>query len=117
MTELRKSPFTMISVEEALNICLRETKQLSPEVVDIRDSFNRIVAEKIVAKDPFPSFRASVMDGYAVFAPIKKGASLQLQQTILAGDSRHHALSFPSTAAYITTGAQVPDEVCVPVTN
>jgi len=103
----------MISVDQALAMVMNVTQPLSIEVVDTFSSCGRIVADEVKAVDPFPSFRASIMDGYAVFAPLIANTCRNVQQSVLAGDFMNSSTStFDSDlVTYITTGARVPDGV------
>lgn len=106
--KMRQSVYPMISVDQALALVLQETKPLEIEAVEVLSSCGRILAEQIKAIDPFPSFRASIMDGYAVFAPISANSCRNIQQSILAGDNSSSPFD-SNFVTYITTGARVPD--------
>lgn len=109
----RKSSYPMISVDEAIAIVMRNTIPLQEELVDVSDSCDRILASTIKAKEPFPTFRASIMDGYAILAPIKPGTTCIVTDKVLAGDREEsdHTAFTEGQIAYITTGARVPDGV------
>jgi gephyrin len=111
--ESRKSKFDMIAVEEAIEIVLRQsTFSYQEESVSIMNSCGRIVSKQITASDPFPSFPASIMDGYAVHAPLESGI-FPVQDRIWAGDEaigNNDRSTFlkPGHVVYITTGAMIP---------
>lgn len=65
----------MISVQEALDIILAETRPLGQDSVDIFTAFGRVVAEDIKAIRPNPPWDNSAMDGYAVRRGNLEGAS------------------------------------------
>merc|ERR1719233_1739042 len=86
----RQSAWPMISVEEAQAKIFKECRNmiskmnndgnskmnvLGTEVVSYRDSLGRVLCQYVVAKDPLPSFPASIKDGYAVIA--KDGAGVR----------------------------------------
>ena len=99
----------MINVEDAIVHVLQNTSSISVEDVPLMDACGRIVASDVAANDPFPSFRASTMDGYAVFATLKPGI-YPVQQRIHAGDvSKESDELKTGNILYITTGAMVPE--------
>eukprot|EP01041_Mallomonas_annulata_P004228 gene4228-8411_t len=102
----RVSSYPMISVDDAICIIMQETKILNPVKVSIMDSIGYIIAENIYAKEPFPAFPTSIMDGYAVIAPLQPGV-YKVQNRIHAGDLSSCSLP-EGSVAYITTGAKVP---------
>lgn len=68
-----------------IKIILREVTKLSPQLIPLDKCSGHIISEDIIAKDPFPAFPTSMMDGYAVSAPLVAG-SYKMQNRILAGD-------------------------------
>lgn len=54
-----------------------------------------------------PPFPASIMDGYAVIAPLAAGTKCEVIGNILAGDNSPVELT-AGKAVYITTGARLP---------
>lgn len=113
VNDSRKSKFDMISVEEAIEIVLRQSSfSYQEESVSIMNSCGRIVSKQITASDPFPSFPASIMDGYAVHAPLEPGI-FPVQDRIWAGDEAigntdKSTFLKPGHVVYITTGAMIP---------
>lgn len=107
--EKRRSRYPMIPVEDAIIKVLQNAHPLPIEEVHLNDSFGRIVALDVTANDPFPAFRASIMDGYAVQANLGPGI-YPVQQRIHAGDAikKCDVLQLRSVV-YITTGAMVPE--------
>jgi len=87
-------------------------------MVPLMECVGHRVSEEIRAVDPFPPFPASMMDGYAVCAPIEAGVYEVLASRIHAGDdvsssstspsSSSPAVLQPNQVAYITTGAMLP---------
>ena len=64
----RKSPFPMISVEQAQKTVLSHCSTLGVVKMIFSDALGCVLAEDIFAKDPLPPFPASIKDGYAVVA-------------------------------------------------
>lgn len=104
----RSSPYPMISVEEAVNIILNNTPEnQKTESVPLNDLVPKsVVAEEIVAKINIPSFRASIVDGYAVFHNECPG-DFQVMHVVHTAGPTDLILS-SSTAVRVTTGAPVP---------
>ena len=99
----------MISVEDGIIHVLQNSSPLPFENVSIMEACGRIVGEDIKANDPFPSFRASMMDGYAVLGDLEPGA-YPVQRRIHAGDDTIKGdMLLPGNVIYITTGAMVPE--------
>jgi molybdopterin molybdotransferase len=103
-----------ISMEKALEIFQEYASTVGIEEISITDSFERILAEDIVAGFPIPPFCRSPLDGYALCAADTAGAdeispvSLRITQTIYAGEVSTEPLLAGETAA-ITTGAPMPE--------
>ena len=108
----------MIPFDEALAIVLAEARPLGAETVALDDSPGRILAEDVAARWDLPPFDNSAMDGYAVRAASTATASrehplrLRLCGRIYADAPAERELEprvEAGTAAYITTGARVPN--------
>ncbi len=84
------------------------------ETVPLEESDGRYLAEEIRAPHPFPRFRRSGMDGYAVRSEDTASASsdrmvwLDVIDEIPCGSVSGKTIT-PGTAARIMTGAQVPE--------
>jgi molybdopterin biosynthesis enzyme len=120
---------TSISVEEAIKIVLQHCQSLPqtafyPFNADLvgkvlakyyNNSIDKhfllvyftISCRDIIAKDSFPPFPASIMDGYAVHAPLQPGI-YKIQENILAGNVPGLPLQ-EGFVSYITTGAMLPE--------
>lgn len=103
----------MIPFEEALE-CVRswscQVNAMPPESVALQDAVNRVLAENAVAKDPYPRFDNSAVDGYAIGFP-EDGvthARLRVMGCTRAGDPPMTAPIERGTAVRIFTGAPVP---------
>lgn len=84
------------------------------EQIALEESHNRYLAEEIKAPHPFPRFRRSGMDGYAVRAEDTSGCSsehvvwLDVIDEVPCGFVSDKEVT-PGTAMRIMTGAQVPE--------
>mmetsp|Transcript_6046 Transcript_6046/g.6185 ORF Transcript_6046/g.6185 Transcript_6046/m.6185 type:complete len:648 (-) Transcript_6046:218-2161(-) len=107
--DARRSKYPMISVEDAIVHVLKNSSALSLIEVPLMETCGRVVAIDVTAQDPFPAFRASIMDGYAVGADLEPGI-YPVQQRIHAGDTSDRSETLrPGHIVYITTGAMVPE--------
>lgn len=105
----RKSPYPMITVDEAQKIVIDHCKAfcLETEEVLFKDALHRVLAEDVKARDPLPPFPASIKDGYAVIASDKHG----LRQVIGASNAGNEpkGVISPGQCVRINTGAPVPN--------
>jgi molybdopterin molybdotransferase len=103
----------MLSVAEALNKVLSNTKVLDAEARPILESRGQVLVEDIIAAIDIPTLDNSAMDGYAVLAGDTLGATpqtpcvLKVIDTVIAGAISQHQIT-PGTAIRIMTGAPVP---------
>jgi len=100
----------MISVAEALQIIIQQTKLLGTERVDLPSALGRVLAQEVVADSDLPPFDRAQMDGYAVHAADTLNAPVRLR---IAGESAagkgwHNRLE-EGDAVRIMTGAPVPE--------
>jgi len=95
----------MVEIKEALEIIRSQDLQLDSEVVSLKDSLDRVLAEDLKADFDLPGFDNSAMDGYAL-------GGLQQEYNIVgevaAGDSKEFILK-TGDAVRIFTGAKVPE--------
>jgi molybdenum cofactor synthesis domain-containing protein len=104
-----------ISVDEFKTI-LNDVPRIKveEELVDLEESFNRVIARDVISEINVPHFRKSRMDGFAVLAEDTFGAEednlieLELIETIQAGDIPQKKLN-KGQCSYIATGAAVPE--------
>jgi len=105
---------TNISLEEALDILLKENKQTEPIHVPLLDSLGSVLAEDILSDMNMPPFDKSPLDGYAVRAEDIQGASqeipviLQVIDFVPAGHVSSQKLE-KGEAMRIMTGAKIPE--------
>lgn len=102
-----RSPYSMLSVEDALNVTLAQARLPAPERRPLSRVRGAILAADIAAQEPLPPFPASTKDGYAVVAADGPG-DYALIGEVSAGALADFAVE-PGTVAYITTGAPLPE--------
>ena len=111
-TKFKRNP---VQVEQAQNLLIPYAKLQDIEIIPLIDAKDRVLAEPVQAPNPFPHFRRSGMDGYAIISQDTLGCSsehtilLEVIDEIPAGSLPTRKL-IPGTAARIMTGAKVPDE-------
>lgn len=104
-----------ISVKEGQAKILSHIRLGELEYVNLPEAQGRILGEDIRAPHPYPHFRRSGMDGFAILSKDTEGCSaespinLEVVDEIPAG-SLPSVVLVPGTAARIMTGAKVPDE-------
>lgn len=101
-----ESPYTMLSVAEALATVLAQAEPLPPRNMPLTHVAGLILAEAVSAREPLPPFAASVKDGYAVVAADGPG-EYELVGAVMAGRVADFTVT-PGSVAYITTGAPLP---------
>ncbi|MFC5703804.1 gephyrin-like molybdotransferase Glp [Cohnella faecalis] len=103
-----------IQPEEAQRILLERAVPLENEIVSLSDAWGRRLAEDVHATEPFPPFRRSGMDGYAVrtedllLATPDEPAILSVVEAIPCGAVPARRIA-KGQAARIMTGGMVPD--------
>lgn len=103
-----------MQVEAAQQMISRHVQEMDTELVSIDKVHGRTISRDIRAPHPYPYFRRSGMDGYAVKSSDLDGASgrnqiwLQIVDEIPCGYASDKVI-YAGTAARIMTGAQVPD--------
>lgn len=102
-----RSPYSMLSVEDALNVTLTQARPTAPEQRPLSKVRGAILAADIAAQEPLPPFPASTKDGYAVVAADGPG-DYPMVGEVSAGALADFAVE-PGTVAYITTGAPLPE--------
>lgn len=104
-----------VLVSDAQNLVLPHAHLGDTEWVILSESGNRVLAEDIIAPHPYPHFRRSGMDGFAIISNDTKNCSstkpiyLEVVDEIPCGSLPSVKL-VSGTAARIMTGAKVPDE-------
>jgi molybdopterin molybdotransferase len=96
-----------VSVEEALHLFFSkmEIKRLSSELIPLRNAYERVLAEDIIAEDDLPRFDKSAVDGYAVKAEDTLGASTVNPKTLKVVEKEELG---KGEAKQIWTGMPIP---------
>lgn len=99
----------MIPMEKAIQMIASSLAPLPAEKVATIDSLRRRLVEDVYSPLAHPPFCASVKDGYAVpHSPPEDGEALKVRAESHAGGYEPAPLA-AGTAAYVTTGAPVPE--------
>lgn len=100
---------SMISVSEAIQIVLSNTRAMPTETVALENALGRFLAHDIIADSDLPPFDRSQMDGYALRAEdvSKAPAKLRIVGESAAGRGWRGELK-SGEAVRIMTGAPVP---------
>ena len=99
----------MISVEEALQLVLKNTDQLKSTRLNISEAHQSVLAEDIKSPIDSPPFSQSSMDGYAIrFDDVKPNTVFTVQGENMAGRDTGLKLN-KGCAIRIFTGAMLPD--------
>jgi molybdopterin molybdotransferase len=96
----------LLTFDEAQQRVLALAEVLSEERVPLAAAFGRVLAADVRAKDDFPSFDASTMDGYAVRAADVHGAEMPVVGESRAGGAAQDLAN--ASACRIFTGAPLP---------
>lgn len=109
-----KELFHVLTPDEALHRLLsRLPSSLQTEIVPLDEAYDRVLAERLLAPGPLPSFRRSTMDGFAVRAADTFGASealpayLTVTGEVLMGRAPEQEVA-PTCAVRISTGGMLP---------
>ncbi len=96
----------IVSIEEAIDIVLKNTDLLNSEIVPLENAIFKISSMDLKATLPLPSFNNSAMDGYAL-----KGVcdEYKVIGKLLAGDDKDYVLH-DGECVKIMTGAVVPPD-------
>ncbi|XP_022914537.2 gephyrin [Onthophagus taurus] len=105
----RTSQYEMISFDKAFNIVKDFSKNFHDiEEIPIEKSLDRVLACNIITNTPFPPFRASIKDGYAVIAA--DGAGERVVKTgFAAGDDTSGLFVNLGETVRVNTGGCVPE--------
>ena len=104
-----------VTIEEALKIIYKNTKQKPIKILPIETALGCILAQNITAKHNLPPYDNSAMDGYAVKL-LDASKCVKVQHTIFAGDNSDIILE-NGYGIKIMTGAKIPKgtECIVPI--
>lgn len=113
MLDLLKVDSLEEAIEKLYNECKNDYYSVDIEEVDVKESFNRILAEEVVSKVNVPEFDRSVVDGYAVIAKDTEGANdsiptfLKIVGESYMGEPCDLNIS-NGECVYVPTGAMLP---------
>ncbi|MED4878587.1 molybdopterin molybdenumtransferase MoeA, partial [Anoxybacillus geothermalis] len=105
---------TPIPVAEAITRVMRYAGRGEEEIVPLRQSYGRYLAEDLRADHDVPPFDRSPYDGFAIRAADSEGAGLdhpvefEVIETIGAGQVAKRPVG-PFQAVRLMTGAQIPE--------
>lgn len=100
----------LISVDQALDLVLNQTKSLTTEKIELKQALNRYLATDLYSPINLPLFAQSAVDGYAIGATsstIESDTEFELMGEIQAGHSSALQLK-AGQAVRIFTGAKIP---------
>ncbi|VEU21791.1 DEKNAAC102281 [Brettanomyces naardenensis] len=105
----RKSPFSMVSMNDALHLISSYTPKSRIVEMDItnRELLGSVLAETVVSSVNVPEFPASIVDGYAVSSSDGPGIYPVVAVSLAQKQTENSGLQ-PGQIARITTGAPVP---------
>ena len=99
---------------EAEKLLIDKIKPTETEIINVGDSFNRVLAEDLIATNDVPSFNRSPIDGYCFISDDTKGASLEnplyfdIIEEVPCGKVASKSLNKGQTIK-ILTGAKMPE--------
>ena len=96
----------MLDFHDALNILQNTDFRMPLEIIDIEDSYRRILCEEASSDIDMPPFDKSAMDGYAC-RKADIANKLEVIGTLYAGSSENYTVE-PGTCVKIMTGAPIP---------
>lgn len=119
MINMTKPLFKVSTPEEAIKVLkdhlnIQKIIQKNREIVNIKDSLHRVLAEEIISPCNLPGFNRSTMDGYAIRAEDSFGASeslpayLKIIGEIKMGSKSEFKIN-PGEAVKISTGGMLPE--------
>lgn len=103
---MRVSPYSLVSVEDALNIILQSVAPLPAQSMPLAQALGLVLAEDAHANAPQPPFAAATVDGFAVRV-VDGRSPRRLIGRQMAGSAAHLGIA-AGEAVRITTGAPVP---------
>ncbi|KAG9063625.1 hypothetical protein KI688_003736 [Linnemannia hyalina] len=108
---LRKSPYPLIPMEQALSSVMDRVVPLSSVQKPVDGSLiGAVLDEDVVAVEAVPGYRASILDGYAVIDTDGPGQYPVTAVSIAAASSDGSATTLlPGQIARITTGGALPE--------
>lgn len=107
---------TVDTVKEAREKLFHAARQKKKQIefVELEKALDRVLASDLVSPEPIPSFRRSVVDGYAVNAADTQGAGesipvfLEVIERIEIGTPAVRMVQ-PGQCSYVPTGGMIPE--------
>ena len=100
---------TLISVKDALDIVLGETREFGVEEIDFKQSLGRILKEEIKADREMPPFDRVSMDGIALKSSVFKSGKRHFKiENIQAAGKEQLTLAHDENCLEAMTGAMLP---------
>ena len=100
---------TLISVEDALDIVLRETCEFGIEEIDFKESLGRVLKEEVKADHEMPPFDRVSMDGIALKTSVFESGIRHFKiENIQAAGSEQLTLTNDENCLEAMTGAMLP---------
>ena len=96
----------MESYKSALNILFNIQHELETEIISVRNSLNRVVAEDVCLDIDYPDTLRSAVDGYAV--KFSETGNYDIIGTVAAGELHEYELE-EAEALFVMTGGIVPE--------
>lgn len=99
----------MISVKEATSQILDHHAHFGTEVLPLRESYGRVLAEDLLADRDFPPLTRVAMDGIAIaFEAFERGRRTFPIEDVLPAGAPQKALASPENCLEVMTGAILP---------
>ncbi len=97
----------MIDFENALELVLKDVREMGTEQVDLNNSLNRVLAEDVHSDIDMPPFNKAAVDGYACRMEDINN-ELEVLELVAAGEVPSKKVT-KDTCTKIMTGAMVPE--------
>ncbi|PHZ11141.1 uncharacterized protein RHIMIDRAFT_239287 [Rhizopus microsporus ATCC 52813] len=106
----RSSPYPLISVEEAQKLVLGHSTALNAVLMPVSQflASGYILAEDVKSIEPVPGYRASMVDGYAIYVEDGPGV-YPVESIALAETQEANTTLSRGKIARVATGGMVPD--------
>ncbi|KAI9251977.1 MoaB/Mog domain-containing protein [Sporodiniella umbellata] len=104
----RHSPYPLISVKEAHHLIEKHVQRLNTVNMPVSQFLGSgyVLADTIKSLEPVPGYRASTVDGYAVY----DGPGVYKVDSVALAEKQEKVITMhPGTIARVTTGGMIPD--------
>ncbi|KAI8903593.1 MoeA, N-terminal and linker domain-containing protein [Gorgonomyces haynaldii] len=104
----RQSPYAMIEFDDALERVLKHCETLEPIRMRVQDlKPGLVIAQDVYGLEAVPGYRASVVDGYAVYS--QDGPGVYTVANVATAGAAEETMLKPGTVCRIATGGPVPE--------